>query len=146
MVTVKDILAQKGAGVLVTTPATTVLDAADMMNERGTGSVLVVEEGALVGIFTERDLMRRVVAVRRDPAATALREVMTTALVTCTPDASLADCGALMSERRIRHLPVLETGGTVIGVITTGDLLAQELREKDATIQHLESFVFYVRQ
>lgn len=146
MVTVKDILAQKGAGVVVANPDTTVLDASELMNERGTGSVLVLEDGKLIGIFTERDLMRRVVAVRRDPATTPLREVMTTALVTCTPDASLADCGALMSERRIRHLPVLDGNGSVTGVITTGDLLAQELREKDATIQHLESFVFYVRQ
>lgn len=146
MVTVKEVLARKGAGVLVTTPDTTVLDASELMNERGTGSVLVLQDGKLIGIFTERDLMRRVVAVRRDPGTTALHEVMTTALVTCTPDASLADCGALMSERRIRHLPVLDADGTVTGVITTGDLLAQELREKDATIQHLESFVFYVRQ
>ena len=146
MVTVKEILDRKGAGVLVTAPDTTVLDASELMNERGTGSVLVLQDGKLIGIFTERDLMRRVVAVRRDPGTTALREVMTTALVTCTPDAALADCGALMSERRIRHLPVLDEGGTVLGVITTGDLLAQELREKDATIQHLESFVFYVRQ
>lgn len=146
MVTVKEVLARKGAGVLVANPETTVLDASELMNERGTGSVLIMQDGALVGIFTERDLMRRVVAVRRDPGTTTLRDVMTTALVTCTPDASLADCGALMSERRIRHLPVLDAGGTVTGVITTGDLLAQELREKDATIQHLESFVFYVRQ
>lgn len=146
MVTVKEVLARKGAGVLVTNPETTVLDASELMNERGTGSVLIMKDGALAGIFTERDLMRRVVAVRRDPGTTPLHEVMTTALVTCTPDASLADCGALMSERRIRHLPVLDADGTVTGVITTGDLLAQELREKDATIQHLESFVFYVRQ
>ncbi len=145
MATVKDILARKGADVLVTSGTTMVLDAAEQMNERGTGSVLILEEGRLVGIFTERDLMRRVVAVRRDPGTTRLDEVMTTALVTCTPEADLEDCGALMSERRIRHLPVLD-GDTVIGVITTGDLLAEELREKEATIQHLESFVFYVRQ
>ncbi len=146
MATVKEVLARKGADLLVTTADTTVLDAAERMNERGTGSVLILEEGKLVGIFTERDLMRRVVAVRRDPGTTVLREVMTTALVTGTPEADLADCGALMSERRIRHLPVLDEHGTVVGVITTGDLLAQELREKEATIQHLESFVFYVRQ
>lgn len=146
MVTVKEVLARKGGSALVAAPTLMVLDAAEMMNEHGTGSVLVLEAGKLVGIFTERDLMRRVVAVRRDPATTPLAEVMTTALVTCTPEASLADCGALMSERRIRHLPVLDSHGAVSGMITTGDLLAQELKEKDATIQHLESFVFYVRQ
>lgn len=144
MATVKELLAGKDGGLLVTAPDTTVLDAAEQMNSRGTGSVLVMEDGALVGIFTERDLMRRVVAVRRDAGTTALRDVMTTALVTCTPDATTSDCGALMSERRIRHLPVID-GKQVLGVITTGDLLAHELREKEATIQQLESFVFYVR-
>lgn len=144
MATVKDLLAGKDGGLLVVDPDTTVLDAAEQMNARGTGSVLVMEGGTLVGIFTERDLMRRVVAVRRDAGATLLRDVMTTALVTCTPEATVNDCGALMSERRIRHLPVID-GARVLGVVTTGDLLAHELREKEATIQQLESFVFYVR-
>jgi CBS domain-containing protein len=146
MASVKELLAQKDGGLLlVATADTSVLDAAEQMNARGTGSVLVLEAGKLIGIFTERDLMRRVVAVRRNAESTVLREVMTTALVTCTPDATSNDCGALMSERRIRHLPVID-GDQVLGVITTGDLLAHELREKDATIQQLEAFVFYVRQ
>lgn len=145
MATVETILARKGAHVLVVDPDTTVLRAAMLMNEHGTGSVLVAEHDRLAGIFTERDLMRRVVAVQLDPAATMLRQVMTTALVSCTPDASTGDCGALMSERRIRHLPVL-AGDRIVGMITTGDLLAHELAEKEAAIQQLESFVFYVRQ
>lgn len=145
MPTVKELLQTKDGGMLTTTPDVTVLAAAILMNERGTGSVLVMENDQLVGIFTERDLMRRVVAMVKDPASTPLREVMTTALVTCTPEASVSDCGTLMSERRIRHLPVLEHD-QVTGVITTGDLLAHELKEKDAVIQQLESFVFYVRQ
>ena len=144
MATVSDLLAQRTGGPLTLSPTTTVLDAASQMNERGTGSVLVAEGDRLVGIFTERDLMRRVVAVRRDPATTLLGDVMTTALVSCRPDATLDDCAALMSERRIRHLPVA-ADQKVMGVITTGDLLAHELAEKAATIQQLESFVFYVR-
>jgi CBS domain-containing protein len=145
MASVKDLLARKEGDLLVTTANTTVIDAAEQMNARGTGSVLVMEDGKLIGIFTERDLMRRVVAVHRNADSTTLRDVMTTALVTCTPDATTSDCGALMSERRIRHLPVID-GDKVLGVITTGDLLAHELREKEATIQQLEAFVFYVRQ
>jgi CBS domain-containing protein len=145
MASVKELLARKSVDLLVVSPETTVLKAAELMNERGTGSVLVNENDCLAGIFTERDLMRRVVAVQREPATTPLRDVMTTALVTCTPDASLDDCGALMSERRIRHLPVVEDK-RVVGVVTTGDLLANELREKESKIQQLESFVFYVRQ
>ena len=107
MATVKELLAGKDGGLLVTAPDTTVLDAAEQMNSRGTGSVLVM---------------------RRDAGTTALRDVMTTALVTCTPDATTSDCGALMSERRIRHLPVID-GKQVLGVITTGDLLAHEFAD-----------------
>ena len=117
MATVSDLLAQRTGGPLTLSPTTTVLDAASQMNERGTGSVLVAEGDRLVGIFTERDLMRRVVAVRRDPATTLLGDVMTTALVSCRPDATLDDCAALMSERRIRHLPVVE-GGRLIGLVS----------------------------
>ncbi|HRP07667.1 MAG TPA: CBS domain-containing protein [Gemmatimonadales bacterium] len=145
MATVRELLARKTGGLLAVPPGTTVLEASEQMNDRGTGSVLVTDGGKLVGIFTERDLMRRVVAAHRNAATTPLAEVMTTALVTCTPDATASDCGALMSERRIRHLPVVE-GDNIHGVITTGDLLAHELREKEATIQQLEAFVFYVRQ
>ncbi|MEO8480322.1 MAG: CBS domain-containing protein [Gemmatimonadota bacterium] len=145
MPTVQELLQTKDGGMLTTTPDVTVLAAAILMNERGTGSVLIMENDQLVGIFTERDLMRRVVAMVKDPASTTLRQVMTTALVTCTPEASVSDCGTLMSERRIRHLPVI-VSDKVVGVITTGDLLAHELKEKEAVIQQLESFVFYVRQ
>jgi len=145
MARVNEILAQKVVDLLTVTPDMTVIEAAEQMNAKGTGSVLVLEAGHLVGIFTERDLMRRVVAVRLDPAATSIRQVMTTALVTANPEASVGDCGTLMSERRIRHLPVVR-GDQILGVITTGDLLAWELKEQKSVIEQLESFVFYVRQ
>jgi len=145
MSTVRELLARKGGDVLMVDPGTTVVEAARQMNDRGVGSVLVMKDGSLAGIFTERDLMRRVVAMDRSPGGTTVGEVMTTSLVTCTPDATMTDCGTVMSERRIRHLPVLGEDG-VLGVVTTGDLLAHELKEKDAAIQQLESFVFYVRQ
>lgn len=145
MVTVRDLLDRKRGSALVVAPGTTVREAVRQMDERGVGSVLVMEGDRLVGIFTERDLMRRVVAQDLAPAATTVREVMTSELVTCRPEATAADCEALMSERHIRHLPVSEDG-KVLGVITTGDLLAHDIHEKEAAIRHLESFVFYVRQ
>lgn len=145
MATVRELIDRKGSDLLMVNPDTTVLEASRLMNDRGVGSVLVMTDGALTGIFTERDLMRRVVAVDRLPGATKVSEVMTSSLVTCTPDATMQDCGTVMSERRIRHLPVVD-GGSVVGLVTTGDLLAHELKEKDAAIQQLESFVFYVRQ
>lgn len=145
MITVREMLAAKRNNLIQRVPpTTTVRDAAQIMNEAGTGSVLVEQGGKVVGIFTERDLMRRVVAADKLPGATTVGEVMTTALVTALPDAALADCGQLMSERRIRHLPVFD-GEEVIGIVTTGDLLAHELAEKAAKIQHLEDFVFYTR-
>jgi len=141
METVSVLLARKRGDVLKVVPATTVLDAARMMNEREVGSVLVVQDGNLVGIFTERDLMRRVVARDLLPGTTRVGDVMTSSLVTCTPEAKIADCNAIMSERRIRHLPVIDLKG-VVGVITTGDLLAHEMHEQESTIHHLEAFVF----
>jgi CBS domain-containing protein len=145
MANVKDLLARKGGKVLVVSPTTTVLDASEQMNAEGTGSVLVAEGGRLVGIFTERDLMRRIVAVRLDPGTIPVSQVMTTALVTATLEATIPDCGALMSERRIRHLPVVD-GTTIAGMVTTGDVLAWQLQEQRSVIEQLESFVFYVRQ
>ncbi len=145
MATVRELIDRKGGDLLMVDPDTTVLEASRLMNDRGVGSVLVMTGGTLAGIFTERDLMRRVVAVDRLPGATKVGEVMTSSLVTCTPDATMQDCGTVMSERRIRHLPVVDDSG-VVGLVTTGDLLANELKEKDAAIQQLESFVFYVRQ
>ena len=145
MANVKDLLARKGGSVLVVSPTTTVLDASEQMNAQGTGSVLVVDGDRLVGIFTERDLMRRIVAVRLDPGTVPVSQVMTTALVTATLESTVPDCGALMSERRIRHLPVVD-GTTILGVVTTGDVLAWQLQEQQSVIQQLESFVFYVRQ
>ncbi|MEO7612056.1 MAG: CBS domain-containing protein, partial [Gemmatimonadales bacterium] len=126
MATVRELLDRKGSDLLMVDPDTTVLEASRLMNDRGVGSVLVMTDGALTGIFTERDLMRRVVAVERLPGATKVAEVMTSSLVTCTPDATMQDCGTVMSERRIRHLPVVDEGG-VVGLVTTGDLLAHEL-------------------
>ncbi len=145
MVTVQEYLSSHGdREPLMVPPTMSVLDAAREMDEAGVGSVLVGENGILAGIFTERDLMRRVVAKDRLPGSTPVGDVMTTALVTASPAVTLASCGGLMSERRIRHLPVVE-GEKVVGVITTGDLLANELAEKAATIQQLEGFVFYTR-
>ena len=141
MAQVRELLARKGSEILAVAPEATVLEAARMMNDHGTGSVLVVAGNRLAGIFTERDVMRRVVAVERDPARTAVAEVMTADLVTGSPEASLEDCASLMSSRRIRHLPIMGPRG-VIGLLTTGDLLAWRLADHEATIQHLNSYVY----
>lgn len=145
MKTVQDLLAQKRGDLLIVPPDTLVREAVHLMNERGVGSILVGSRNELAGIFTERDLMRRVVGADRAPGGTTVAEVMTTSLVTCTLTATISDCATMMSERKIRHLPVLD-GNALVGILTTGDVLAYKLAEREATIQQLESFVFYVRQ
>lgn len=146
MPAVRDVLARKGSAGAVHSvpPGALVLEAARLMNERGIGSVLVMDGDHLVGIFTERDVLRRVVASGRDPLTTAVREVMTTELLTCSSDTPLEECAATMSGRRIRHLPVLDDD-RVTGVMTSGDLLAWQLDDQASMIRHLNSYVYDVR-
>jgi CBS domain-containing protein len=141
MPSVRDILARKGSEVVTIGPEHTVLDAAQLMNTRGIGAVLVTEGGELKGIFTERDIMRRVVAEERPASRTLVRDVMTTGLVTARPETSMEDCAALMTARRIRHLPVLGPEG-LAGVVTIGDLLAYQVADQAVTIAQLNSYVY----
>ena len=144
MSTVKDLLARKGTNVISVSPENTVLDAAHVMNDKGIGGVVVLTGAKLVGIFTERDIMRRVVAASRDPATTLVSDVMTADPMTITADIQVAVCRAMMSARRIRHLPVVHEGG-LIGVVTSGDILAFEVSQAEAQIEQLEKYVFDVR-
>ena len=144
MPSVRDLLARKGTGVVAVTPGSTVLDAAHLMNEKGIGGVVVMEGDRLAGIFTERDIMRRVVAAKRDPATTLIADVMTSECLTIAAEMKVAECRALMSARRIRHLPVMRDGG-LVGMVTSGDILAFEVAEAAAQIEQLQSYVFNVR-
>lgn len=144
MSSVKDLLARKGTVVISVTPENTVLDAAHVMNDKGIGGVVVMTGTTLAGIFTERDIMRRVVAAGRDPATTRVEDVMTKECLTITADVQVAVCRAMMSTRRIRHLPVMHEG-TLVGVVTSGDILAFEVAQAEAQIEQLEKYVFDVR-
>ena len=146
MPSVRDLLARKPSdGSVVAVAATdTVLDAAHLMNERGIGGVVVMDAGRLAGIFTERDVMRRVVAESRDPRTTLVRDVMTSPVLTVTPETSMDEMRQLITARRIRHLPVVGATG-LVGVVTIGDVLAHEVAEREYTIKHLESYVYYQR-
>lgn len=141
MPTVKDVLARKGADVVSVVADDSVLAAARVMNDRGIGGVVVTDDGEPVGVFTERDVLRRVVAETRDPATTTLREVMTSPVVTCQPGDKLDACRALMTERRIRHVPVVGEDG-LCGIITSGDILAHQVAEQQDTIEYLNSYVY----
>ncbi|MFQ6045469.1 MAG: CBS domain-containing protein [Gemmatimonadales bacterium] len=144
MHTVKDILEQKGGEVVSMVAAESVLNAARLMNEREIGGVVVTDGDRMVGVFTERDILRRVVSEQLDPAATPLRDVMTRDVVTCRTDTKLEECVAIFTSRRIRHLPVVEEDG-IKGVITSGDILAFQMKEQKDTIDFLRAYVFDTR-
>jgi CBS domain-containing protein len=95
----------------------------------------------VVGVFTERDVLRRVVAERRDPADTRLREVMTSPVISCRPDTDLDECRKLVTEKRVRHLPVMQ-GDELCGIITSGDILAQQVRDQQEALDYLNSWAF----
>ena len=141
MSTIRDLLAKKGVEVATISPDATALDAADLMNERRIGALCVLEGDTLVGVFTERDLLNRVVSAKLDPASTKIADVMTSQVSTCGPEGKTDDCTALMSDKHIRHLPVVEEG-KVVGIVSTGDLMALQLVERQALIEALHQYLY----
>lgn len=142
---VRDILARKGHLVVSVSPHDTVHAAAALMNEKGVGGVLVVDAAKeLIGVFTERDILKRVVVAGRDPETTLVGEVLTSNVVTCHPETTLDECGAIMTARRVRHLPVADDQ-TVYGVVTIGDVMAFRVSEQESTIEYLNGYMFGTR-
>lgn len=145
MPTIQALIDRKGGEVHAVGPDASVLEAAQLMNRRGIGGVVVIDANEqVVGIFTERDILRRVVASGRDAARTPVRDVATIGVVTMPLHTSIDECAALMSARRIRHLPILEEG-RLVGMVTTGDLLAYRVAESEATLQYMSSYLYDVR-
>jgi CBS domain-containing protein len=138
---VSDILATKGSAVLEIDAEATVFDAVSKMVDGNVGSLLVTEGGRLVGIVTERDYLRRVAIVGRDERTTPVREVMSAPIVYTTPESSIEECMAVMTERRIRHLLVLTESREVMGVVSIGDLVKYQTREQSAQIKFLEEYI-----
>lgn len=145
MATVQDLLDRKGADIVSIGPNATVVEAARLMNARGVGGLLVIEApDQFLGIFTERDILRRVVAPGLDAAKVRVAEVLTTKVITCLPGTSIEECGAIMSSRRIRHLPVADADG-LHGLVTSGDVLAYRVAESEATIECMNAYMFDIR-
>jgi len=138
---VSDILGTKGGSVLEIDGSATVLDAVTKMVEGNVGSLLVREGGRLAGIVTERDYLRRVTLEGRDERTTPVREIMTSELVYVSPDASIEECMAVMTERRIRHLPVLDDAQQVLGVISIGDVVKFQSKEQSVQIKFLTEYI-----
>jgi len=140
---VKDILAKKGAFVASIGRDRSVLEAAREMNARRIGALVVVDGDHVVGIFTERDVMTRVVALQLDPGKTKIEQVMTCPVACCRLDTSLAECREVMTSKRIRHLPVVENN-KLVGIVTSGDVLAKEVAEQHQRISDLQQSIQYL--
>jgi len=138
---VSDILDEKGREVLSIDGEATVFDAIKRMVEANVGSLLVFEGRRLAGIVTERDYLRRVALEGRTEKETAVREIMTAPLVYVTPDTTLDECMAVVTERRIRHLPVLDADREVLGVISIGDLVKYRSKQQDVQIRLLTDYI-----
>jgi CBS domain-containing protein len=141
MATVHSVLSYKGTQVHTIAADESVLAAANRMNDRAIGGLVVVEGDRMVGIVTERDILRRVVAAERNPSLTLVREVMSAPVACCRPETTLMECRTVMTEKRIRHLPVVDDRG-LRGVVTIGDLMAQEVGEHQETIEFLNGYIF----
>jgi len=143
MGTVAEILGKKqGQALLSVHPNETVLAATQKMNEYGVGALLVInDEGRLVGIFTERDVLRRIVAAERIPSAVTISEVMTGEVACCTPEMSTDEASSIFRQHRIRHLPVISIDGDVLGLISIGDLNAYHTNHQAVTIHFLHEYM-----
>jgi len=142
MSTVREIVSLKGTHIESINPRITVFEAAVHMNERKIGALLVLDEGRLVGIVTERDILQRVVAQRRDAAETLVEEVMTTEVACCQSDTSIDEARGVMKNRRIRHLPVVDTEERLLAMISIGDLNAYQTTAQEQTIHLLHEYIY----
>lgn len=137
----KSILDRKGTDVMTIDRNATVYEAAKAMNERRIGAVVVTDRDKVVGIFTERDILTRVVAAGRDPQKVPVGTVMTSPMAVCRRETRLTECKSVMASRRIRHLPVVEDG-KLHGIISSGDILASESADQQETIQYLHEYLY----
>jgi IMP dehydrogenase len=141
MAQISDILDAKGRDVLQIDASATVLDAVKAMVGGNVGALIVTEAGQLAGIVTERDYLRRVTLEGRDEQTTPVREIMSAPFVYLGPDATIEECMAIMTERRFRHLPVLEDERELVGIVSIGDVVKFQSQEQGVQIKFLTEFI-----
>lgn len=140
MTTVRQLLEGKSPEVFAVSPESAVIDAIRLMAEKSIGAVVVMEGGRLAGILSERDYARKVVLHDRSSSTTLVREIMTAKVVTVAPSEQVEHCLQLVTDFRIRHLPVVE-GGSVIGVISIGDLVKSVIDEQAQKLDQLQQYI-----
>ena len=141
MLRVRHLLHRKGKEVWSVDVETPVLEAIRMMAERHVGALPVTRQGALVGVVSERDYARKVILLGRSSAETPVSQIMSSPVVTVTADDGVRRCMEIMTERRIRHLPVVGPDQGMIGMISIGDLVRAVIEEQQETIEQLERFI-----
>jgi CBS domain-containing protein len=140
MQTVSDVLLDKGRGAIAVSPTDMVLKALGVMAEHEIGAVVVLDGQRLVGILTERDYARRVVLMGRSSKDSPVTDVMTAHVVCVSPDRTIEQCMALMTDKRVRHLPVLEHK-RVVGLVSIGDVVKATIADQEFTIAQLQSYI-----
>jgi len=138
--TLKAILDTKGHDVFFVEPGASIKQAVEAMNEHRIGSLLVIDQGKVTGIFTERDVLTRVFGSGKDPAATPVSEVMTRNPISVEPTITVEEAMGIVTEKRCRHLPV-EENGTIIGLVSIGDLTRRVAHLQKEEIEHLTKYI-----
>ncbi len=141
MTLVSQILQGKGTQTWTIPPNATVYDALTIMAEKDVGALLVVNNDHVVGIFSERDYARKIILQGKSSIDTEVQEIMTPEVLCVSPDQSVSKCMALMTEKRIRHIPVLDSG-RLVGVISIGDVVKAIIAEQRIMIDHLEDYIY----
>lgn len=141
MKTLKQLLAERTRPLAVVSPKDTVFHALSVMAQHDVGAVLVLDGEQLVGIFSERDYARKVTLLGKSSQDTTVREIMSEKVAYVTPARSLQECMALMTDKRFRHLPVLDNDGSVLGIISIGDLVKETISDQQFLIGELERYI-----
>lgn len=140
MKTVKQVLESKGKQVWSVHPDATVFDALRLMAEKEIGALVVIDEGRIVGVVSERDYARKIILAGKASKDTPVSEIMSRAVLHALPQQTVADCMALMTDKKIRHLPVLD-GDQIIGILSIGDLVKTIIAEQEFVIGQLENYI-----
>ena len=140
MQTVKQLVNSKAHRLLSIQPDKTVYDALKKMSEHDVGALIVLRDEKLVGIFSERDYARRIIIEGKTSKQTLVSEIMTTQVICVSPDRTADDCMALMTEKRVRHLPVIENN-LVVALISIGDVVRELISDQKQTIEQLEQYI-----
>jgi CBS domain-containing protein len=138
---VRDILQNKGGETWTTRPECTVYEAIGLMGEKGIGALVVCEDGAVVGVMSERDYSRKVVLQGRTSRDTKVGEILNKPVIHVSPETGIEKCMRLMTDNRIRHLPVVDEGGGLVGLVSMGDLVKWIMMTQSQTIQQLHGYI-----